>query len=845
MIARHTVGSALVLHAREQISAEARSMALSVPSDPDNDIVILDLHDELPFDVWDSVAAALHRRGRGIRLMVCGAHPETGALAGQWLSDRLGRPVIAPFGRLIPGAAGLLFVHAADLGGWVCYRQGRTPVWQSKRYPVPAWDGAAVDYLPISSTTAAEPLPGGVWLRESRDEAAIAEHWHRLMSTMPCQPHAMSVILGCPGTAPLSLDDIARFWRGLAPQGRSHARFVHYGPVALRTGETVGQALADLLESPVVLFGGVPAGKPSEPGLFTVGSDGRPGWQVFARELAYHPRDSRGSAARTPRILGHRAPELLGEPLGALAYRYTDDAVVEVIQSGLWLRGEEPPGYADRIRAIPADPDSMRIVVDDAAPALVDRYRELAGDLAGRLDPATRDRTTTPLSSVAVRAGLRAPGPAGGVVTAPQDVPGRPPHDVRDRPSHDVPGRPPHDVQGRPEPASVPEPAVAPPNLTVAGPAVVAEPAPAEGVAAPAPAEAVAAPAPVEPPTSPPARPSWAAGPTMALPLRRPDHPAAPSKPAPAWAAVTLEIPAVASPATAPPPPAVASPATAPPPPAVASPATAPPPPVVREPAEAGASGYFQQTPGDEVRAYRPDLDPAAERAWLRRAFSREFEAVSGGIARILAEHAILQSGPEALEHAVAVRLYLSVWGDSVDKMLRLAEPGVHVSFARCVATGLSRLPSHRGVTYAAADLTTDEMRQLTRRETLTDWGFTNALIERPAGLPGNVEVMLWSTTARRTRLLEPEGDAGLPGRVLFLPGTSFKVLELREPADGARGLLLLRELVRDEAGFGRRVPLDDLALAALRRSVERDAGAGPSLPTSIASRFLGVPGMI
>ena len=156
MITRHTVGNALVLHARERISTEARTVALSVDRDPDNDIVILDLQHELPFDIWDTVATELRRQRlrRGIRLVVCGARPETGALAGQWLSDRLGRPVIAPFGRMIPGAAGLLFVHATDLGGWVCYRRGHTPVWQSKRYPVPAWDGAAVDHLTVSSTCA-------------------------------------------------------------------------------------------------------------------------------------------------------------------------------------------------------------------------------------------------------------------------------------------------------------------------------------------------------------------------------------------------------------------------------------------------------------------------------------------------------------------------------------------------------------------------------------------------------------------------------------------------------------------------------------------------------------------
>ncbi|NED51607.1 hypothetical protein G3I24_11910, partial [Micromonospora aurantiaca] len=414
MITRHTVGNALVLHASERISTEARTVALSVDRDPDNDIVILDLQHELPFDIWDTVATELRRQRlrRGIRLVVCGARPETGALAGQWLSDRLGRPVIAPFGRMIPGAAGLLFVHATDLGGWVCYRRGHTPVWQSKRYPVPAWDGAAVDHLTISSTCAAEPLPGGVWLRESRDEAAVAVHGSHLTSTMPCLPDAMPVLVGCPGTAPLRLDDIARFWRGLVPEGREHARFVQYGPVALPDGEPFGQALADLLRCPVRVFTGVPSGRPDGPAMFTVDADGRPGWQVFAEELAYRPRETLGAKAVTPRILRHRAPPELGEPVGPRVYQYAHDAVVEVIPSGLWLRAPEPPRHADRIRAVPMDPNRVRLVVDDPAPAAAERHRELAGDLAARLDPATRRRAAVQPSSVVApgRPGLSARG---------------------------------------------------------------------------------------------------------------------------------------------------------------------------------------------------------------------------------------------------------------------------------------------------------------------------------------------------------------------------------------------------------------------------------------------------
>ena len=429
MITRHTVGNALVLHARERISTEARTVALSVDRDPDNDIVILDLQHELPFDIWDTVATELRRQRlrRGIRLVVCGARPETGALAGQWLSDRLGRPVIAPFGRMIPGAAGLLFVHATDLGGWVCYRRGHTPVWQSKRYPVPAWDGAAVDHLTVSSTCAAEPLPGGVWLRESRDEAAVAVHGSHLTATMPCLPDAMPVLVGCPGTAPLRLDDIARFWRGLAPEGREHARFVQYGPVALPEGEQFGQALADLLCCPVRVFAGVPTGRPDGPAMFTVDAGGRPGWQVFAEELGYRPRETLGAKAVTPRILRHRAPPELGEPIGPRVYQYAHDAVVEVIPSGLWLRGPEPPRHADRIRAAPMDPNRARLVVDDPAPAVADRHRELAGDLAARLDPATRGRAAVQPSSVVApgRPGSRLagsrPGRTGPRLSTPPD----------------------------------------------------------------------------------------------------------------------------------------------------------------------------------------------------------------------------------------------------------------------------------------------------------------------------------------------------------------------------------------------------------------------------------------
>ena len=57
-----------------------------------------------------------------------------------------------------------------------------------------------------------------MWLRDTRDDAAVAEHWQWLTAAVPCQPQAFTVVLGCPGTPPLALDDVARFWHGLADE---------------------------------------------------------------------------------------------------------------------------------------------------------------------------------------------------------------------------------------------------------------------------------------------------------------------------------------------------------------------------------------------------------------------------------------------------------------------------------------------------------------------------------------------------------------------------------------------------------------------------------------------------
>ncbi|NLU79873.1 hypothetical protein HCA58_16065 [Micromonospora sp. HNM0581] len=726
-VGRHVVGNALVLHARDRISAEARSLALGMAGDADHDIVLLDLHPTLPVGLWDAVARELPRRRRGIRLVVCGAGPDVAALAGQWLADRLRRPVVAPHGNLVPGAAGVLFVHAEQDSGWVRHRRGRAPTWLGKRYPGPAWDGAASAYLPTSAYRVVEPLPGGVWLRDIRDAAVVAGHWRQLAASVPCQPQVLTVVLGCPDTPPLPLDDVARFWRRLPGTARRQARFVAYGPVRLPAGAPLGQALADTLDTPVVCYAGLPVGDPAYPRIHTVAGDGGHGWQVHVRELGYRPRPWSWPGTTTlPHIVSYQAPDVLGEAVAPRVHRYTDDAVVEIIQSGLWVRPMEPPRHASRVRARPADPDVHTVVVDDAEPASVPRLRELADDLVARLDGATRARSVLHLAS-----GITAtPGPAS--ETAHRPVAGNVTYrftafDL----GLDVPLRPPTEVPPTVVRPTGPVPVSAGPVASRPVSAVSARPGQAGGVAA-------------EP-----------------LSLQCPPDPEA-------WA-----VP-------------------------------------------------------------NPDRQEA-DRAWLRRVLADQATKAAEEVFGILGEE------PEATADAAAVRLYLSPAGAGLDATLRSGRPDQQISFARCVAAGLDRLPVHRGPSLLRVDLTADRLRTIATHRTLTDWGFTNAVVGSVA-LPGTVDVLIWSVGGRLTRILEPAD--GVPVRVLFRPGTTFRLLAATEPAPDRRGRLLLRELAADEPDR-EHVPFDDLALASLRQSIPQMTATRPGATPGAAdlSRFGVLPG--
>jgi hypothetical protein len=244
-----------------------------------------------------------------------------------------------------------------------------------------------------------------------------------------------------------------------------------------------------------------------------------------------------------------------------------------------------------------------------------------------------------------------------------------------------------------------------------------------------------------------------------------------------------------------------------------------------------------------------PERGLGQERIWLQRSLSQQFGAVSSSVSRVLSQMPGLRAdnapASDVLTDLVAVRLYLGEHGQQIDDAVRTAKIGPHVPFARCVASGLRRLPSYRGAARLRATLDDDEWQWYGGRRLVTEWAFTPALTSHSFRLPGAVDFLIWSMTARRTDLLAPE----VAGQVLFLPGTSFKVLRVR---DGDRREVLLRELWSGEiAPDGRvdtsQVPLDDVALAGLEKASDAWAKekAGGELPERYASRFGSPPGLI
>ncbi|MGW3652235.1 hypothetical protein [Streptomyces sp. NPDC000878] len=196
------------------------------------------------------------------------------------------------------------------------------------------------------------------------------------------------------------------------------------------------------------------------------------------------------------------------------------------------------------------------------------------------------------------------------------------------------------------------------------------------------------------------------------------------------------------------------------------------------------------------------------------------------------------------LADLAAVQLYLTGEWAWLDEALPEGEAGAHLPLSRCVASGLRRLPSYRGpavVRGGAVGAVTDWYRD---HRFVTESGFWTASSSPAALREGGPGFLVWSLTARRTAVVAPYG----PDRLVFLPGTRFKVLRVTELP---RPVVLMRELFPEEADSpdeGGISWLDRSTVEELDRVVSAlRAAAGPSVPppVGIAGPRGRLPGLI
>jgi hypothetical protein len=392
-----TAGRALLIYRQEKFDQQAQDFADGLAEDTENTLVVLDLPADSPPDCWNSVADLLERRGGdgSLRLVFGWRSGGTEAAVAQLLADRLAREVIAPDGPVVPAAGGVLFVPDSHGTGWLRFGPGRAARWDSQRFPKPGWEFTVPrEPRPCGRAGVAEPLPGGVWVRDTYGGPRIEEHRRRLVNHLPCRHDSLTVVLGRPGAPALPFDDVARFCDMILPGMRASTRFVPYGPADVPGGGSLGQALADLLDEPVVCCTGLPtsgrtAADPCD--LYAMGEDGSFGWRPFAREVRYEPARDPSGAEPPVTVLDHRPPAEGLAQIAAGVYALASDAVVEVVQSGLWVRPPAEPAGASTVRAAPARPGHVVIRYDSGSEQTADRMRWLAEEVLAGLDPATRE----------------------------------------------------------------------------------------------------------------------------------------------------------------------------------------------------------------------------------------------------------------------------------------------------------------------------------------------------------------------------------------------------------------------------------------------------------------------
>ncbi|MGW1506739.1 hypothetical protein ACWCQW_51520 [Streptomyces mirabilis] len=195
--------------------------------------------------------------------------------------------------------------------------------------------------------------------------------------------------------------------------------------------------------------------------------------------------------------------------------------------------------------------------------------------------------------------------------------------------------------------------------------------------------------------------------------------------------------------------------------------------------------------------------------------------------------------GVNSLVDLAAVHLYLTTEWAWLDDAVLEGTVGVHLPLARCVASGLRRLPSYRGPAIACTSAVEPVANWYHGNQFVTEHGFWTASTSTAAPSEDGPKFLVWSLTGRRTRMIDPH----TPERLVFTPGTRFKVLRVTERQ---HPLVLMRELFPLElpahpTSGSHTTWLDESTVAELERAAADSATPASADTVGPRGRFPGL----
>jgi hypothetical protein len=361
-----------------------KSVARLIPKESGRLTVIMDDADPaFMLELGQRLRRWVPQRWASVRLVAAGAAAASGdECAARQLSDFLGAEVLAPDGELVVVPDGSLFVaghatpdehgqggadNSAGPGAWWRFQPGRPPARVGRRYPVPSWEadiGRLTD--PGIAGVVVEEVPCGLWLHRP---APIRTS--DLAYSVPVLPDNVMLLVSRPGDSGLHASDVRRFVEAVPEALCDRLIVVPYGDTPLADGQ-LGAVASLAAKRTLRVRTGLPLVVPDKGRqVVAVGANGVPTWRPFAREMAWRP-DGGGWLKKWILPVDHLV--LVGPGQLALDKRW----LVEVTESGLWVRENDRIGGAALVRGMPLESSHCTVVVSSGESPIQPPWRAIA-----------------------------------------------------------------------------------------------------------------------------------------------------------------------------------------------------------------------------------------------------------------------------------------------------------------------------------------------------------------------------------------------------------------------------------------------------------------------------------